>query len=33
MSIKRVVNNVDEQQEIIESLHDQVGYKEIEFTY
>jgi len=33
MSIKRVVNNVDEQQEIIESLHNQTGYKEIEFTY
>ena len=33
MSIKRVMNNVNEQQEIIESLHDQMGYKEIEFTY
>jgi len=33
MSIKRVVNNVNKQKEIVRALHDQTDHKRVKFIY
>jgi len=33
MNIKRVVNNVNEQKEIVRSLHDQTNHKKVKSIY
>jgi len=33
MSIKRIINNINEQKEIVRALHDQTNHKKVKFIY